>query len=92
MGEAAQVPTQWSAGGAAFVMRQQRRRGRRRESARDFVVMTVLVANWLEASYYRCFVEVRALTYIGEGRWSAGILRRNGAGFRMRQKTRRRGM
>jgi hypothetical protein len=50
MGEAAQVPTQCSAGGAAFVWREQRRsRGRRRESARDFVVMTILVSNWYEA-------------------------------------------
>ena len=38
------------------------------------VVMAVLGLNLIgfEAPSYRCFVEERALTYSGEGRWSAG--------------------
>ena len=80
IGEAAQVPTQWSAGGVAFVTRQQRRSRGRRERARYFVDMTILNANWIEVPSYRCFVEARALTYSGGGRWSAEDLRRNRAG------------
>jgi hypothetical protein len=49
MGDAAQVPTQWSedvAAEATFVLKQQRasRKNRRREDLLDLVIMTVLIA------------------------------------------------
>jgi hypothetical protein len=39
--------------------------------------MTVLVSIGFDAPCYRCFVEMRGLTYSGEGRWSTAVPQRS---------------
>jgi hypothetical protein len=47
---------------------------RRRNEILAWIVMEVLGLNLIGSTgpSYRCFVEGRAVTYSGEGRWSAG--------------------
>jgi hypothetical protein len=60
MGDAAQVPTQWSAGDAAVALAGVRERESRRRSERGaLVVMAFLGVNMLVAApSYRCFASV----------------------------------
>jgi hypothetical protein len=50
------------------------RESRRRSERGALMVMAVLGLNLIGSTgpSYRCFVEWRAVTYSGEGRWSAG--------------------
>jgi hypothetical protein len=79
MGEAAQVPTQWSAGEAAAAMgASAQRESRRRNEILALMDMAFLGLKMIGSRLHlivvscRCFVEERGLTYSGEGRWSAG--------------------
>jgi hypothetical protein len=76
MGEAAQVPTQWSVGVAAVAMGgvSVQTESRRRNEILALIDMAFLGLNLIgsTAPSYRCFMEEQAVTYSGEGRWSTG--------------------
>jgi hypothetical protein len=79
MGEAAQVPTQWSVGEAAAAMEgaSAQRESRRTNEILTLIDMAFLGWNMIGSRLHlivlscRCFVEERGLTYSGEGRTSA---------------------